>query len=226
MLMTKAKTRKTPWDPRPCKLPSCGSQQVAAEVRAYEQLNGGICLQGLYVFDPRACTSEDMRHFFWAGLQLLDSKVKSLGLSEEEVRQLMMASFDTFHDAANGLWDTVRTMMKGGACLPVKAAVEAHCQIISVSGEAGNGRIVYPLALPAAMPISQESVAKPCLDMGLGQADNPDPLQKPEGRDKTLEAEDYPVADFYEPPVFGWNPLGYEARTALKRYSEASNADR
>jgi hypothetical protein len=241
MRKTKSKSRKTPWDPRAIELHPSGSQQ-AVEARPYDQLNGGIYLQGLYVFDPRVCTSQDMRHFFWAGLRLLDSEVKSLGLSAEEVRQLMLTSFDTFHDAASGLWDTVRQMIaKGGEILPMASAVEARCHVFPAVDCSESGRTEYPVAwpaLPAPKPETQDVVttAGGCAPLAAGKAPSDTeiaeqsglraPANAPEGVEKTLETGDYPVADFYHPAGFGWTPEGYEVRAALKQYSESTHADR
>ncbi len=36
---------------------------------------------------------------------------------------------------------------------------------------------------------------------------------------------EYPVADFYDPVHFVWSEESFEARQALKRYSEATHAD-
>ena len=46
-----------------------------------------------------------------------------------------------------------------------------------------------------------------------------------DARDATNHT-DYPTADFLDPVVFGWTEAGFEARQAVKAYSEATHADR
>ncbi|MBP3958316.1 hypothetical protein J8F10_23965 [Gemmata sp. G18] len=225
--MTKSRKRKTPWDTPSltAKTRSSPPSHRDPDLPAREPVQDVICMQGLWVFDPMASTSEDARNFLWTGLQLLRTKAKSLELTDDEVRQLMLTSFTAFHDAANGLWGALQEMTAKGGCGSL-AAVEACCQI---STGHGSGRLSLPaprnaLVLPSPNCLPVPVVPNTC--EGVGPLAATAPLLETESTNMTSEVESYPVADFPEPTEFGWTPEGYEVRAAFKRYSESNHADR
>lgn len=173
MTQTKSRKRKvhpTPWDapayePAPCTAHTSAKASVPA--------GPGICLHGVYIFDPATCTSGALREFLWAGIRVLDTEVKAHGLSEREVRRIVTSAFDVFHDTANVLWASLQQM---------KAK-----------------RLTAPILPPAASKW---------------------PAPESAGEDE------YPIASFYKPATYEWTPEGYEAREALKEFSEHTHADR
>lgn len=68
-------------------------------------------LHGRYVFDPARVTSEDVRQFMWSGLRFLRSQAKARGLSEEQVQDMLMSAFNAFHDTAESVWTTLKTVV-------------------------------------------------------------------------------------------------------------------
>jgi hypothetical protein len=69
-----------------------------------------ICLLGRWLFDPAGVTSEDTRQFMWAGLRVLRAEAKVSGLTEDQVDRLLVRAFDTFHDAAESIWTTLKVL--------------------------------------------------------------------------------------------------------------------
>lgn len=223
------KAYPTPWDASAeLELPPTsefgGVQETPAQTHPIS--SGSIYLHGLYLFDPQSVTSRDVRQFWWAGLKLLQGEVKKLGLSDGDVRKVMLDSFDTFHDAANGLWGALHQMTAKGGSLPF-AAVEAHCQVreIGVVG-VGGGRTPVPVSRGISKLYSPAVSCGNADEEAAPETDPHTPLLGSAEANKNSDAEPYPVAEFPEPTGYGWTPEGYEVRAALKRYSESTHADR
>jgi hypothetical protein len=82
MIQSRSRKRKahaTPWDAPAYQPAPCAAPQPL--VKAGVPANLGICLHGVYIFDPATCTSEELRQFLWAGMRVLDEEVKARGLT-------------------------------------------------------------------------------------------------------------------------------------------------
>jgi hypothetical protein len=143
MIQSKSRKRKinsTPWDApayegEPCGAPSPAKPSVPT--------NLGICLHGMYFFDPATCTSEEVRQFLWAGIRVLDKEVKAHGLSEKEVRRILTGTFDVFHDTANVLWASLQQMK--AKRLPAPAQARSTAALVQPATESA-GEEDYPIA--------------------------------------------------------------------------------
>jgi hypothetical protein len=103
--------RRTPWDASQTSAPYPPPTAEAHEKTIQERptpYRGFFCLHGLYFFDPERSTSADFRQFLWSGLRVLHAEAVARGLPEDEIRRLLVGAFDKFHDAADGLWMTIR----------------------------------------------------------------------------------------------------------------------
>lgn len=110
------KQRKTPWDRGVVKLPAYRGLSIAAEEesgtgRVVAPCKHLIRLHGFYVFDPRRSTNADFRRFLWAGLRVLRTEARARGLSEEQLRQLLVSAFDLFHDTGDGIWAALQSLV-------------------------------------------------------------------------------------------------------------------
>lgn len=112
--MLTLKQRKTPWDDEMATLPAYGGFANPAEERTSVEHStdpSNICIHGLYIFDPRRSTSADFQQFLWAGLRLLRVEAKARGVSEEQVRQLLVSAFDLFHDTGESVWAALQSVV-------------------------------------------------------------------------------------------------------------------
>jgi hypothetical protein len=127
--------RRTPWDAErldPLALGLSAQLERGVQPESVKLRSGRkevFCLHGLYVFDPAQATSDDFRQFMWAGLRVLRAEAKVRGLSEDQIRQLLVSAFDAFHDSAEGMWTALKTVVskeepQGAAYGKVSALVE------------------------------------------------------------------------------------------------------
>lgn len=143
--------RRTPWDksqkPPPYPQPPAEVHEKAVQDRPTPH-RGFFCLHGLYFFNPERSTSADFRQFLWSGLHVLHAEAVARGLPEEEIRRLLVRAFDTFHDAADGLWMTIRdTVFK----VPVEAReqpVAAPSRPPAAEAPGRQGNSTKPLESP------------------------------------------------------------------------------
>ncbi len=69
----------------------------------------------------------------------------------------------------------------------------------------------------------RDVTATPPALFGEGEANVVKPPAAANGSGRPVE--DYPLADFLDPVGYGWTEARYEARQALKSYSEGAHAD-
>ena len=106
MLKNKGHKKKevaTRWDAMAKTFLPCAALPVPP-ARTSVPPNLGLCLHGVYVFNPTTSTPESLRQFLWAGIRLLNKEVKALGLSDEEVKRIVTGTFDAAHDTAGVIW--------------------------------------------------------------------------------------------------------------------------
>ncbi|MFO0957371.1 MAG: hypothetical protein U0800_07870 [Isosphaeraceae bacterium] len=230
MILTNPRTSKTPWDAPSrseiirCTPPLCMECDAPVE----ESPRCVIQLQGIWGVDPTTCSSEDTRLFFWAGLRLLNATARQLGIKDDAVNRIMSASFDAFHDAADDLWGKLQqiTAQEWGD-IPL-AWVEARCRIPAPdASQKGERKLVGMPRSISSPPIADapELTHTETCDKPVQRIDAAPPSVESTATHTYEESSDYPVADFYQPPDYGWTPQGRKVRAALKRFSESTNAD-
>ena len=135
------KQRRTPWDeelmrPRSDTLYPQLENLVLAEPPTMTgfRCKDVIYLRGRWLVDPTRATSEDVRQFMWAGLRVLRAEAKSRGVTEEQVDRLLARAFDTFHDIAESIWTTLKTLhqdedlVSSSGCAYIQAHAGASTQ--------------------------------------------------------------------------------------------------
>jgi hypothetical protein len=168
--MKTLKYRRTPWDnegsPSFKPLPD---RPLEPKNTAGQEQSGGrkdfFFLHGLYVFDPERSTSADFRQFLWAGLRLLSAEAQDRGFSKQEVSQLLVRVFDVVHDAADGLWATLRDIVSKAPEEVSIRSTAAQCGVLDsgagerarLATEAGkDGNLVVAASAPPESPEQAE----------------------------------------------------------------------
>ncbi len=66
--------------------------------------------QPLYAVDPAVGQLMKLREFLWTGIRVLDKKVKAQGMSDSEIRRIVMGILDEFRDTVEVIWASLKQM--------------------------------------------------------------------------------------------------------------------
>jgi hypothetical protein len=163
-----------------------------------------IYLQGRWLVDPARATSEATRQFMWAGLRVLRAEAKARGLPEEQVERLIVSVFDTFHDAADSIWNALKAIpvIHNLPCNYVSACPSWHSfenlAWFGLCGHAWPGESLAERERETCSDEDKQAIA--CSDRFVAcEEDRPVPIRMPLSKPMKLLDPDAEILASFEP---------------------------